>query len=694
VTESNLSSQPSREGRAALSRELANFLIELSISLHKHAMYPEGHPSLAPAAERVAGLLAPLIGERGTLSLGVAREQLVIEGVATDPKNPVLADLAGRLHRHHLGAVTFRQGADGEQIRDLLATLAVEADRTGKPLGLGPSGQLTAWPSITLYPLTYDALELVGAPERDADEEEDGEARTRADQLWVGLARAALASDQIGEGTGGKPQDTDPTVVAQAIDSHEGGTAYDQVIVGYLLKIAEELRTAQGSEAAALKKRVSRMVSSLDDNTKQRLLHMGGNRSQRSQFMLNASEGMTLDAVVDLVKAWSSTEEQSISHSLVRMLEKLSMHAAEGSGARRQQAESSLREQVQGLIQNWSLTDPNPDEYTKSLQAMASDKARFSVPAEAQFKPEPRRILEMALEVNVAGEMLHDVIDQLMEEGELPWLIETIDQADAPAVAEAVWGYIGGVEKIKEVLQSDPVDAEVLTAIIDKVGMRAAEPMLDVLAESEATQARRLLIDKLIELGSEVGPRVVAWMDDPRWYVQRNMLSVLAGLPELPPNFNGAKLLQHSDARVRRKAVQVVLRDPNQRTRAICTALADSEEGIVRVGLLAALESCPEAAIPQVVQRAISSEARDQRIAAISVLGACGRPAALDALLTMARPKRRSLFGRQTLSRSGEVKAVLKALRSYAKDERARRILEIAARSKDPDVARAAKGEE
>jgi len=694
VTESNQNNAPPKEGRAALSRELANFLIELSISLHKHAMYPEGHPSLAPAAERVAALLAPLAGERGTLSLGVAREQLVIEGVATDPKNPVLADLAGRLHRHHLGAVTFRQGADGAQIRDLLATLAVEADRTGKPLGLGPSGQLTAWPSITLYPLTYDALELVDAPERDADEGDDGEARTRADQLWVGLARAALASDQIGGGTDGKPQEADPTVVAQAIDSHAGGTAYDQVIVGYLLKIAEELRTAQGSEAAALKKRVSRMVSSLDDKTKQRLLHMGGNRSQRRQFMLNASEGMTLDAVVDLVKAWSSTEEQGISHSLVRMFEKLSLHAAEGSGVRRQQAESSLREQVQGLIQNWSLTDPNPDEYTKSLQAMASERTRFSVPAEAKFKPEPRRIIEMALEVNVAGEMLHGVIDQLTDQGELSWLLETVNEADAPAVADAVWAYVGGADRIKEVLRKDPVDADVLSAIIDKVGMRAVEPMLDVLAESEATQARRLLIDKLVQLGSDVGPRVVAWMDDPRWYVQRNMLSVLAGLPQLPPNFNGARLLQHSDARVRRKAVQVVLRDRDQRTRAICTALADSEEGIVRLGLLAALESCPEAAIPQVVQRALSSPARDQRIAAINVLGACGRPAALDALLTMARPKRRSLFGRQAISKGGEVKAVLKALRSYVKDERARRVLEIAARSKDPDVARAAKGEE
>ena len=41
--------------RAALSRELADLLIEFSIALHKHAMYPEGHPSLEPAAKGEPG---------------------------------------------------------------------------------------------------------------------------------------------------------------------------------------------------------------------------------------------------------------------------------------------------------------------------------------------------------------------------------------------------------------------------------------------------------------------------------------------------------------------------------------------------------------------------------------------------------------------------------------------------------------
>src|SRR5436309_12566829 len=91
--------------RATLSRDLADFLIELSIALHKHAMYAEGHPSLAPAAAGVTRRAEHLFEGRTTVAHGVARQQLVIEGVATDPKNPLLAELARRLHPHHLGAV-------------------------------------------------------------------------------------------------------------------------------------------------------------------------------------------------------------------------------------------------------------------------------------------------------------------------------------------------------------------------------------------------------------------------------------------------------------------------------------------------------------------------------------------------------------------------------------------------------------
>ena len=74
------------ESSAALSKELSDFLIELSIGLHKNAIYPPGHPLLEGATAGIARRVDSLLQDRSSLSLGVARQQLVIEGVATDEK--------------------------------------------------------------------------------------------------------------------------------------------------------------------------------------------------------------------------------------------------------------------------------------------------------------------------------------------------------------------------------------------------------------------------------------------------------------------------------------------------------------------------------------------------------------------------------------------------------------------------------
>ena len=61
-------------------------------------MYPPGHPSLDPVVGSIIARLAALLGERRTLSIGVAAKQRVIEGMVTDQDHPVLSDLATRLH--------------------------------------------------------------------------------------------------------------------------------------------------------------------------------------------------------------------------------------------------------------------------------------------------------------------------------------------------------------------------------------------------------------------------------------------------------------------------------------------------------------------------------------------------------------------------------------------------------------------
>lgn len=679
-------SQPRTE-RAALSRELADFLIEFSIALNKHAMYPAGHPALRPAAEAVVERLATLFQQRSSLALGVARNQLVIEGVATDPKHPVLSDLAARLHRHHLGAVTFRQGVDTDELQDLLSLIAVEAEHSGQPLGLGPPEQLSAWQHLRLHALTYERLELIEKADHEASEQDDTRSRTRAAQLWIGLARAALAVDDDER----ELPHTDAALVARAINEHQGGTAYDQVIVGYMLQIANEL--GHGSpEILELRQRTSKLISSLERSTIQRLLEMGGDRSQRQQFLLNASQGMAVDAVLDLVQAASEVQgAQTISHSLLRMLQKLARHSEGGSATRREAADNGVRQQVTALIRRWALPDPNPTEYQEALERMARAEPIFAVAPEQSYRPEPRRLLEMAIEVNVMGDQVLQAVHELADGQDLKWLLRTLETADAPAVTQAAWRYLGSPEMIRRIALTEPIDREVLDRLVAQVGAAAAEPLLDALGESQSLPSRRILIDRLVSLGPAVGPVVVERLADKRWYVQRNMLTILSALPELLAGFNPAEFLQHADTRVRQEAIRLLLRHPSQRERAIGLALADSDETVVLLGLTAALDGCPEAAVPLVMSRATSGETGKVRTLSVRVLGASGRRIALETLLEFVAP-RRPLFRLRPPPKTAEYLAALTAVRQFSDDPRVRRALSLAAASADPEISRRARG--
>jgi hypothetical protein len=670
---------PSPE-RATLSRELADFLIELSIALHKHAMYPQGHPSLGPAAASVTRRAGLLLVDRSTLSLGVARQQLVIEGVATDPKHPVLGELASRLHRHHLGAVTFRRGVEEVEVASVLKTLAVDADRSGSPLGLGPPERLRAWQSVQLHPLTYDRLELVD----DATAATEGGARGA--QLWVGLARAALSA-QTGVDTA-----TEPAVIARAIDEHprSDAAAYDQVIVGYLLQIASELKTAGSAEAVALRRRTSRLIRALKPETLRRLVDMGGDFLQRRNFVQDSTDGMAVDAVLEIVQAAAESSQQTISHSLIRMLSKLAAHAETGTEEVRPQADAALRDQVRQLLQGWTLADPNPGAYGAALQRMASAAPR--TPAERGFYvTEPDRIVAMALEVDTVSQRVLEAAQQVVEEGRLGRLLDALDEVpESQWTAAAVWARIATADVVRSLATRDPVDFPTLERLVPRVGVSAAGPLLDALATAPARGTRRGLLAQLAKMGAEIAPLVIQRLNSPHWYVTRNLLALLEELSPLPAGFSAAAYLRHADPRVRWQAVKLEVKLPLQRDAALAAGLQDSDPRTLRLalGLAVALQSCPNGAVPALTSHAIDRTlATDLRVLAIRALGYARAPAALTTLLRLSSGGR-TLFGREKLPpKSPELLVALAALGAgWGDDERAQAILARAAAASDPEV--------
>ena len=674
---------PSPSPERSLSRELGEFLIELSIALHKHSMYPQGHPSLQPSAAGVLRRLVQLLRDRGTLSLGVARHQLIIEGVATDSKHPVLSELAGRLHRHHLGAVSFARGIEGGELEEALRLLSTEPGRGVEAIGLQPRDLVPHWDHVKLHAMTYDRLELLDEDGRPVGSKAE---RAKSAQLWIGLARAALAG---GVDNDDSAAELKAAVVAEAINAHDRGAAYDQVIVGYLLQIAEELKSAGGREAMELRKRTSRMIAELRPETLRRLVDMGGDVSQRHKFMLDVTHGMAVDAVIEIVRAAASSSNQTISHSLVRLLSKLAAHAEQGAAEARPLADAALREQVEQLLSNWRLDDPNPGAYGKALHEMARAAPIFTTAAETAFAPEDERLVEMAIEIDVTGPAVWGAVDRMVSGDQFSRLLELLEGAPAGSGnAAAIRNRIFNVEAVARLLADPQPNFALVDRLVEVVGAAAAAPLLDVLATADVRAVRRALLDRLGKMGEGILPQLLPRLDDSRWYVVRNLLGLLDDLPVLPAEFSPARFRAHADARVRRQALKLELKHPVEREHALLAALADQDPQTLHLALMAIQTDCPISTVPLLLQHARNEALPPEyRVLAIRALGRSGAPEALLVLVDLTDGGR-TLLGRAKLPpKSPELLAALQALAAgWGTDDRATAVLARAAQSGDADV--------
>jgi hypothetical protein len=643
-------------------------------------MYPEGHPSLARAGDALIARLDVLLAERPTLSLGVANRQLVIEGVATETANPVLHSLASRLHRHHIGALVFQRGAKAEEVFEVLRLLSAE-ERGALPLGLSGTQRLRSWRNVRLYPLAYDQLELV---------DEDSTEAARAAQLWVGLARAALATDAEAEAA----RTTEPSAVAHAINEHPEAQAYDQVIVGYLLQIAGELRTdADDSGNAALRRRVSRLVSELSDDVLERLVSMGGDVEQRLRFLMDAATGFGGSAVVELVRAAAGAGHQTVSHSMLRILSKLGALAEDGGGRVQEEAEQALHEQVSALVADWSLPDPNPEAYTHALQAMATSTTRRPSPDTSDMRSEPLRIVEMALELEVDSPHVENAVNDVVASGGMGALLDVLDGApSSDGLSGRIWRLLVDPVRLGDWIRSRPADLGALDRLLPRAAAgTVAGPLLDALGGEDDREKRLSLLRRAAGLGPDIAGEASRRLADERWFVRRNMLHLMRQARAVPVG-GALEHVQDPHPLVRREALRLALDVPAERERALALALRDADPDLIMIGADAAGAGLPAAVIPMVANR-IGDASLDGnlRVVLIRLLGASRSPLGTEALVRVAS-RGRTLLRRPRLAvRSPQMLAALRALAGLpAQPEHVARLLARARKARDPEIRAAA----
>lgn len=663
---------------------MAEPLIELAVALQTHAFYPAGHPQRLRAVDRLVRRLDGVLLEQ-SVAFATARTRLVVDGVATDPLDPLARELAQRLHRQRIGGLRFVPGLSRDELADFLSTVAVEQD--------APPGALDTraarWPHIVVTTTSYDRL---GILEDDGGVADDEARRAGVKRIWLALARAALAFDDDADGD----ELLDPSVLARAIEMRDGAV-YDASVAGFLVDVTASLQSATGEESAMVRAGVSDLVRSLRPETLDRLLELGGDVERRRKLVLDGARQMTAGAVVALVRSAANASGQPISRTMLRLLGKLAVQAEQGGGPMRAGANAALRGQVERIVDGWDAPSAFPlaaERHQRVLEGLMRRRA-VQVVMQRQHACEPKRLVMTSLEADALGASVWLAVHQLVSHGGIAMLLDLLDRAgEGNAAARALWPLVATRDNVRLLLREEQVDPALLDRVAARMGMDAVELLLDALETSETRAMRRKLLDLVARLGSDVGPLVARRLaaHDLPWYVQRNLLTLLGMLPAPPAGFAAQRFLVHEDARVRREALKLMLRSGEHRDAAIVAALGDRDSGLVRMALTAALDRCPSAAVPLITQqveaRALPSELR---ALAVRVIGASGASDTLDWLLART-VSRRTLLGREKLlPKTPEMLGALAGLaRGWRDHPRAAAALALAERSPDADVRRAA----
>ncbi|MCC7194027.1 MAG: hypothetical protein IT356_00565 [Gemmatimonadaceae bacterium] len=723
------------------------WLKEFSVAMHRRFAYPPGHPSSVAAGKVAVRALEQALVVAPEIVMTIGRRHLSIGGAVSDPRNPALGELAERLHRQGIAAITLREGlgeADFDALLGFIVTShapeSEDDDLTTPRLGEHVSVEL----------LSYDGLVL-------DEEEEDGPGHDeKAEHLWQQLAEAALIGWDDGGGTGkgggggaasdtreenggpasepapepsgaaGKqpaagdaaPADAPPATrrsgslrrsaqlsavfsaeqIAAAISARARADGDRPAILKSLLRIGRHVRRRGRGGSGAVAARLREVLEKLEPGTLAKLLEGEPDPARQRLLLIQGVDSLPVSAVTDWIEAAATSGGKTVSSHLLLLFKKLAAqtHRRADSGA--DEGGEPIREAARKLIDDWTFEAGGSDAHGALLAKIG-----------AYDSPDTQKdggggagadvIVQIALETNVSGPDVGVAVSQLIDEKRLGLLFRFLDEAErasvaAPMIAEQLLE----PEMVRLVMLAEPIETEGARLLLERCELPQADALLDALAISESEATRRLLLARLGELGDSVRDKLIARLDGATWYVQRNLLMLLAALPDPPQDLPFDSFTASEEPMLRLEAYRLLAKIPARREKAVHDALSDPDQRVVRGGIELAADGVgrrSHARLLQLVEEA--AEGSDIRIRGIALLVHVSLPASRDWLLAHVRRRRGFLVFRRwaLVPRSPEMLAALRVLaQRWPADPDARATLALAAGSGDQHLAAAAAGRE
>lgn len=214
---------------------LGEAVIELNISRRSVSLYPKEHPITREALNRAYQFLQKLFELRPEITLGIAKDSLIVDEYTLDRKNPVFKEFSVSLHERGIASVTFLSGLSIDELY-IFHELITREEFQGQ--AIIEAATKRGLRHIILSPLDISKLQFLEGHLR------EGDTGTRILEDYVsGLLEGRLADSDAEGVILMSPPDEIAEILNENLTEDTPEETYERVITTYLRKKGERIRS-------------------------------------------------------------------------------------------------------------------------------------------------------------------------------------------------------------------------------------------------------------------------------------------------------------------------------------------------------------------------------------------------------------------------------------------------------------------
>jgi len=689
------------ERPTAVPRRVLLFTTRLSTAMKSLRIYPQGSDIPRKNAQEALEILTEAFEQDEYLELGITRVGLVFAGTSVFPRSQGFQSFAREFYKRNLAAVRFHRGVTPDEILRFLSLIIMPPETLALQGGMEPSLSELGVVNISATEAATRIVETVlpgaaGSPEAAEDDEapaergveelleEAGYDQNRDHRVLMRVLRDRRAVAQyLQEAREHEPEasveelarrvltlarntrDELPTdqqaaldIIAEAImelHPQERGELYESHLL-------EQGRLDEAIAAIIERLGVEEIVNCIlnqIDETPEALT--GLSRAVRNLALMNVSADK--DAVLEL--AVTKLKTRGFGEVFVEQLgEQVAPPRITGAEPKRRATAGPVETVLR-------LVDMSPDAsdvfvFDDVVEPLRAEAARGTtdgdvISALVAIATMERREVEFAAIMS----MLEDSVGVLVDAHEADVAADVAEALSRVAAGPdvppdqsermlRVVNSIASPESLARVTtalrrySSDSAEYLACRRLLGVLGESMIDPLLEVLADEQDMAARKGLIELISSSAHDYIPELGARLTDPRWYLVRNVVAILASTRSADVLPYLQRTLRHSDARVRRETIRGLA--PIRATMSdsmLAAALNDADAQNVQMavrylGLVGARSAVP--ALEQVaLGESLGNHETAVRVEAINALAKLGSPSSIAIMNELS--KKPGLFG-------------------------------------------------